>query len=1160
MIDIGESMESIPILPKRGQSHCSGTSTSTENGTRLLSSYDAAGGAISGDTNEDHCHGHVSSGASILSDSDGSSESESGQSLVLVPPISPNLNLEQGNSTSMSSDVDSYPTTPIRSNRPTCVDRHHRARAREISTKPGYKMKLPKFFRSALSVALFSAAICIIRGLFFPSPSSSSSSTPQTYTPSELFDLVFSQAKDQGQGQPSNSNSILTNTKSILNPLSASEMNIKMPLLKSSNHKNSKLVIAGKMTVLDTFCNVAELDLKEQEWALQERIQLSLYNSYSGGEVYSLLVNHTFDRFEGPTSSTGGDVDKQGQFGGELLVVGAFDTTDRNSQTTYCSVGEYDGTKFSKVGEGLCNSALSKGMKITAAALAGPHDVYVAGSFTTQVWDGVSHEFISIYNIAHYNSLKKIWSPLPFGQIACSWCKPIVLALAYDSKRRQLHVTGKFNAVNGGNIPSGLAIYDEITRKLVAHPGGGLTMWNSTENGVGTALQLDEEAGILYVMGSFDRVGDGELCRGLGAYEIATRRWSCLDDPQHSVMPSGGGNMLLTPYGLMVAGRIQTSSTWHDSDRPYTIALLKTTSQPTDKKDEVDSKSKSDTKSSSKTTTKSESMFDAPNRTFAWCWLPGFDGHEQPIHALANGFGAHEGTVFIAGNDLVAAYRYEDRIETVKKTVSSSGSSSSSAGTITVTRTISVPITIDLSGGHVRGAVMAISQLDPHKSDDDKDSIAVGYTIGVYLIAFGALLGMFLALLCNKSINQTLMAFLFPKDSQMNGISLDTLTYGTMKNSSMNEAYYRAMKNRCVQHPHLLQIIDPQEIILHRIIGEGTFGRVWSARLNSASVAVKEFIFAQAAVAGRSSQQNEIIEEIIGEAGMMAILRHPNVLQLFGCSLTAQAIWIVSELCSLGSLRHLLDDKERELPIEVRLKIALQVAEGMAYLHNQDPTIIHRDLKSHNILVHETFTEKTEMAWTIKSSEVQKRNVDSINNGMKDSLPYRFEKSEKSQKMDSEATIIAKIGDWGSARAALSGSRTMTHGVGTACWLAPEVIKFARSSQRSDVYSYGIILWELATREEVYGHLEGTQVIAQVANDNLRPPVPEDNPLASLMVKCWCVRPEDRLTFKQIVKELNIMLSEIEEQKTSVTSSQRSAFSQSTDSYQNHHTEPVDEE
>ena len=65
---------------------------------------------------------------------------------------------------------------------------------------------------------------------------------------------------------------------------------------KLSKSPSSKLVIAGKMTVEDEFCNIAELTLNDGEWNLKERIQLSLYNSYSGGEVYSLLVNHTFNR------------------------------------------------------------------------------------------------------------------------------------------------------------------------------------------------------------------------------------------------------------------------------------------------------------------------------------------------------------------------------------------------------------------------------------------------------------------------------------------------------------------------------------------------------------------------------------------------------------------------------------------------------------------------------------------------------------------------------------------------------------------------------------------------------------------------------------------------------------------------------------------------
>ena len=67
------------------------------------------------------------------------------------------------------------------------------------------------------------------------------------------------------------------------------------------------------------------------------------------------------------------------------------------------------------------------------------------------------------------------------------------------------------------------------------------------------------------------------------------------------------------------------------------------------------------------------------------------------------------------------------------------------------------------------------------------------------------------------------------------------------------------------------------------IIGEGSFGRVWSAMWQSSQVAVKEFVFAQAAVSGGSNQRRDIIEEIVGEAGIMSYLRHPRILQLYGC-------------------------------------------------------------------------------------------------------------------------------------------------------------------------------------------------------------------------------------------------------------------------------------
>lgn len=835
------------------------------------------------------------------------------------------------------------------------------------------------------------------------------------------------------------------------------------------------LVVAGKMSVEGGPCNIAQLNLATKEWSLNQRIQLSLYNSYSGGEVYSLLSNHTdtFQRDEGS---------------GELIVVGAFDTTYRNSQVTYCSVGKWNGVELSKVGEGLCNSALSKGMKITTAAFAGPQDVYVAGSFHTQVWNGDRHEFVKIFNIAHFNAVEQVWLPINVGQITCSWCTVTVLALTWDSKRKQLHVAGKFNAIDGRNVPAGLAIYDHESGHLVAHPGGGLSMRNSTQDGVGTALQLDEESGVLYVMGSFERLtATYQICLGLAAYEIEANRWTCLANAAHTVLPTGGGNMLLTPYGLMVAGQTTSSTTWPDSSRPYTIALL--TSTVKKKKatprnlddDEILEMSQNDTV-----------------RAFNWSWLPGFDGHDEPLHALSNGFGEYEGCVFIAGDNLVAMWSYQKGTTTGEKISTSSS-----------TYAQSQPYTEVLNNGQIIGAIMAIAQMAVPQSPVPPVPI-INPSMIVYSVALVTMIVIFIVIASNREVTSTI-ASIFSKDGQLQGIPLDALSYNALDDSYLKEGFQRALRTRHVNQPNLLALIDPQEIFLQRIIGEGSFGKVWSAKWGTSTVAVKEFTFAQAAVAGKSVMQQEIIDQIVGEAGMMAILRHPYVLQLFGCSLTAQAIWIVSELCSLGSLRQLLDDHERNLSTHLRLTLALQVAEGIAYLHNQDPPIIHRDLKSHNIFVHETFIGA-------ESSPPK-------TGGKKDK--NASENSREEDNASPRTTMIAKIGDWGSARASLAhGGRSMTHGVGTACWMAPETIKRGRSSKYSDVYSYGIILWELWTRNEVYADLGTAQIIYQVANEDLRPPVPEDCPWKDLMVWCWHKIPNQRPDFDQIVEELNKMLED----------------------------------
>ena len=723
-------------------------------------------------------------------------------------------------------------------------------------------------------------------------------------------------------------------------------------------------------------------------------------------------------------------------------------------------VGRWDGYELSKMGEGLCNSALSKGMKITTAALAGSKDVYVAGSFETQVWNGDWRAFVKIYNVAHFNTDRQVWLPCGPSKLGCTWCTVTVMALAYDSTNDLLHIGGKFNSINSYQMQgAGLALYDPKSESMIPHPAGGLSMFNPNEDGVVTALQFHSELGILFVMGSFERLSKtGEVCQGLAAWEVASEKWTCLADPSFRVQPIFGQNMLLSPYGLLIAGRAFGASSWPYSDKPYAIALLTLRSTTSSTKH---------TQASPQTTT----------IDFKWTWLPGFEGHYAPIHALTNGLGEHEGLIYITGEDYVSQWSY----------VRNDGGKDSSKFK---------PLTVDLSRGSVQGTIMAVSYLVPGSNPMNTNQVAA--TIIAYWLGIGAILGMILAITCcNQSFSSAVLHV--SGGPQVKGISLDTLTYSAVESSSVADSYQRAMRTRFVDHPHMLTIINPAEIVLHRIIGEGTFGRVWSARWKSSSVAVKEFVFAQAAVAGRSSMQTAIVDEIIGEAGMMAMLRHPNVLQLFGCVLTSQAIWIVSELCSLGSLRQVLMDENRDLPTSLRIQIALQVSEGMAYLHTQDPPIIHRDLKSHNILIHET---------TVMKHRAREQNR--ITDG---------------DPTNPHSLIVAKIGDWGSARAARAGSRTMTHGVGTACWLAPEVIKHARSSKCSDVYSFGIVLWELETREEVYKGLETMQIIARVANEHLRPPIPQDCIWKDMMVNCWDENPQARGSFVSIAVELSRLYS-----------------------------------
>ena len=106
--------------------------------------------------------------------------------------------------------------------------------------------------------------------------------------------------------------------------------------------------------------------------------------------------------------------------------------------------------------------------------------------------------------------------------------------------------------------------------------------------------------------------------------------------------------------------------------------------------------------------------------------------------------------------------------------------------------------------------------------------------------------------------------------SPSEGITLDTLTFGSYEYGAVGDGgklevksfYESALNNRKLESEHSIKIIDPKEIILKKVIGEGNFGRVWGGKWRVTNVAVKEFVFAQAAISGKSTMKTDIVEEV----------------------------------------------------------------------------------------------------------------------------------------------------------------------------------------------------------------------------------------------------------------------------------------------------------
>ncbi|XP_077437850.1 mitogen-activated protein kinase kinase kinase 21 isoform X2 [Vanacampus margaritifer] len=260
------------------------------------------------------------------------------------------------------------------------------------------------------------------------------------------------------------------------------------------------------------------------------------------------------------------------------------------------------------------------------------------------------------------------------------------------------------------------------------------------------------------------------------------------------------------------------------------------------------------------------------------------------------------------------------------------------------------------------------------------------------------------------------------------------------------------------------------ELVLEEIIGVGGFGKVYRGTWKDQEVAVK---------AARQDPDEDITAtaaSVKQEAKLFSMLRHPNIIKLEGVCLDEPNLCLVMEYARGGTLNRALTG--RRIPPHILVNWAVQIARGMHYLH-EEAVVIHRDLKSSNILLLET----------IENDDIGRKTL--------------------------------KITDFGLARE--WHNTTKMSAAGTYSWMAPEVIRMSLFSKGSDVWSYGILLWELLTGEVPYRGIDGLAVAYGVAVNKLTLPIPSTcpEPFARLMEECWDQNPHVRPSFSCILEQLS---------------------------------------
>ncbi|KAL5788926.1 hypothetical protein ACOSP7_005875 [Xanthoceras sorbifolium] len=265
--------------------------------------------------------------------------------------------------------------------------------------------------------------------------------------------------------------------------------------------------------------------------------------------------------------------------------------------------------------------------------------------------------------------------------------------------------------------------------------------------------------------------------------------------------------------------------------------------------------------------------------------------------------------------------------------------------------------------------------------------------------------------------------------------------------------------------------IDPKQLKFGNKVASGSYGDLYRGTYCSQEVAIK--------VLKPERLNSDLQKEFAQEVYIMRKVRHKNVVQFIGACTKPPSLCIITEFMSGGSVYDYLHKQKGVFKLPSLLKVAIDVSKGMNYLHQNN--IIHRDLKAANLLMDEN--------------------------------------------------EVVKVADFGVARVKAQ-SGVMTAETGTYRWMAPEVIEHKPYDHKADIFSFGVVLWELLTGKLPYEYLTPLQAAVGVVQKGLRPTIPKNtNPkLAELLERCWQQDPARRPDFSEITEILQQIAKEVGEE------------------------------